>query len=117
MDAYKDDGEEDIDGSEEEEEHEHSEAAVDGAEDEDQVLIERQSAVEEFEDKEHEAQFCLESNFMDEDGQEDRDSAKEQKDKNGRKPEGNNLKVRSCHHSASCPINIALHLQTCFWSI
>lgn len=91
MYAFKDDCEEDVEGSEEG--HTDNEAAEVGAEDEDQALTERQSGVEEFEDKEHEAQFCLENNFMDEDGQEDRDSAAEHKDGKGRKSAGNNLKV------------------------
>ncbi|XP_075879638.1 U3 small nucleolar RNA-associated protein 25 homolog [Nelusetta ayraudi] len=85
------DGEEVVDGSEEEEEEEEEDAdnAVaeeeeeEAAEDEDKALTEaaeKQSGVEEFEDKEHEAQFCLESNFMDEDGQEAPDGAAEHKD-------------------------------------
>lgn len=74
--------------------HADNKVAEEGAEDEDHALTERQSGVEEFEDKEHEAQFCLESNFMDEDGQADRDSAAEHRDGKGRKPAGNNFKVR-----------------------
>lgn len=46
---------------------------------------ERQSGVEEFEDKKHEAQFCLENNFIDEDGQDDPDKAAEHSDGKGRK--------------------------------
>lgn len=40
--------------------------------------------VEEFVDKEYESQFCLETNFMDEEGQEDSDSTSEHKDNRGR---------------------------------
>lgn len=59
--------------------------------------------MEEFEDKEHEAQFCLESNFMDDEGQ-DRESAAEHKDGKGRKFAGNksqNLDTLSKQHPAS----------------
>lgn len=90
------------------------------AEDEGKALTEaaeRQSGVEEFEDKEHEAQFCLESNFMDEDGQEAPDSAAEHKDGKGRKAAGNEIQNHTNHNSANRPGNIVLHLQTCFWSI
>lgn len=76
------------------------------AEDEAKVLTEaaeRQSGVEEFEDKEHEAQFCLESNFMDEDGQEAPDSAAEHKDGKGRKAAGNEIQNHTNHNSANRP--------------
>lgn len=59
-------------------------------------MTERQSGVEEFEDKEHEAQFCLESNFMDEDGKEERDGAAEDKDGKGRKFSGNKSQKKFC---------------------
>lgn len=46
---------------------------------------EKEAGVEEFVDKEYESQFCLETNFMDEEGQEDSDSTSERKDRKGRK--------------------------------
>lgn len=46
---------------------------------------EKEVGGEEFVDKEHESQFCLETNFMDEEGQEDTESTAEHKDSKGTK--------------------------------
>ncbi|XP_042356687.1 U3 small nucleolar RNA-associated protein 25 homolog [Plectropomus leopardus] len=45
-------------------------------------ITKKDAEAEEFEDKEHESQFCLETNFMDEGGQDDTESTAEQKDNN-----------------------------------
>lgn len=46
---------------------------------------ETEVGVEEFIDKKHESQFCLETNFMDEEGEEDSESTTEHKDSKGTK--------------------------------
>lgn len=46
---------------------------------------EREVGAEEFVDKEHESQFCLETNFMNEEGEEDSKSTAEYKDSKGTK--------------------------------
>lgn len=46
---------------------------------------EKEVGGEEFVDKKHESQFCLETNFMDEEGQEDTESTAEHKDSKGTK--------------------------------
>lgn len=81
-------------------------------------MTERQAGVEEFEDKEHEAQFCLEGNFQDEDGQEECESATEHKDGKGRKFAGNkNHSLNKLYRKLHIILQTVLHLQTCFWSI
>ncbi|XP_067470543.1 U3 small nucleolar RNA-associated protein 25 homolog isoform X1 [Thunnus thynnus] len=81
-DAVGDDSE---DGDEDEGEEEEPEDAdetltevVEGREGEDEE--EKQAEDEEFTDKEHESQFCLESNFMGEGEQEDTESTADSKD-------------------------------------
>ncbi|XP_033498688.1 U3 small nucleolar RNA-associated protein 25 homolog [Epinephelus lanceolatus] len=78
-DGVVDDGE---DGDEDE-------GGEEGPEDADEALTEavegeetaeKEAGVQEFEDKEHESQFCLETNFADEGGEEDTESTAEQKD-------------------------------------
>lgn len=82
-DGGDDDSEEgDADDGGEEEPEDVDEAVTEAAEGEGE---EKGVGVEEFVDKEYESQFCLETNFMDEDGQEDSDSTSELKDSKGRK--------------------------------
>lgn len=73
---------EDGDGDEEiKEEHEDAdEALAEEAEGE-----AKEAAVEEFVDKKHESQFCLETNFLEGGGQEDTESTAEPKDSKGKK--------------------------------
>lgn len=83
---FIEDGEGVVHGSEDDDADDAGEE--DEPEDEEEAPTEtaqREAGVEEFEDKEHEAQFCLETNFMDEDGQEDTDSTAEHKDGKGAK--------------------------------
>ena len=70
---------------------EHDEGGEEEPEDADEALTEAlegeemKEAGDEFEDKEHETQFCLETNFTEDGGQEDADSDAEQDDSKGRK--------------------------------
>lgn len=78
---FIEDGEGVVDGSEDEDADDAG--GEEEPEDEDEAPTEtaqREAGAEEFEDKEHEAQFCLETNFMDEGGQEDTGSTAEHKD-------------------------------------
>ncbi|XP_010777167.1 digestive organ expansion factor-like [Notothenia coriiceps] len=77
-------GEVDSDGVDDD--SEHDEGGEEEPEDADEALTEAlegeemKEAGDEFEDKEHETQFCLETNFTEEGGQEDADSDAEQDD-------------------------------------
>lgn len=73
------DGDED-EGGEEEPEDVGCEALTEAAEGE-----EKEIGGEEFVDKKHESQFCLETNFMDEEGQEETENTAEHKDSKGTK--------------------------------
>lgn len=75
-------GEDGGEGGEEEPE-DADEALIEAVEGEE--MAEREAGVEEFVDKEHESQFCLETNFMDEGGQEDTENTAEHEDRNGKK--------------------------------
>ncbi len=78
VDDGSEDGEE-CEGGEEELE-DAAEALTEAAE-----VGETEAAVEEFVDKENESQFCLENNFMDEDGDEDTAGTAEHEDSKGKK--------------------------------
>ncbi|XP_038585237.1 digestive organ expansion factor [Micropterus salmoides] len=70
------DGDEDEGGEEEPEDADEAlTEAVEGEE-----VMEKEAGVEEFEDKEHESQFCLETNFVDEGGHEETESTTEHDD-------------------------------------
>ncbi|KAJ4939908.1 hypothetical protein JOQ06_029344 [Pogonophryne albipinna] len=80
-------GEVDSDGVDDDSEHgEEDEGGEEEPEDADEALTEAlegeemKEAGDEFEDKEHETQFCLETNFTEDGGQEDADSDAEQDD-------------------------------------
>ncbi len=77
------DGEDDDEGEGGEEEPQDADEAlieaVEGGE-----TAEKEAGVEEFVDKEHESQFCLETNFMNEEGQEDTENTAEHEDSNGK---------------------------------
>lgn len=70
----------DEDEVEEEEPEDAAEALTEAVEGEDVV---EKEAGDEFVDKEHESQFCLETNFTDEGGQEETESTAEQEDSKG----------------------------------
>lgn len=75
------DGDEDEGGEEEPEDADEAlTEAVEGEE-----VMEKEAGVEEFEDKEHESQFCLETNFVDEGGHEETESTTEHDDIKGKK--------------------------------
>ncbi|XP_045919611.1 U3 small nucleolar RNA-associated protein 25 homolog [Micropterus dolomieu] len=70
------DGDEDEGGEEEPEDADEAlTEAIEGEE-----VMEKEAGVEEFEDKEHESQFCLETNFVDEGGHEETESTTEHDD-------------------------------------
>lgn len=76
------DGEEDEGG---EEEPEHADEALTEAADGEEMVEKEEAGGEEFIDKELESKFCLETNFMDEGGQEDTERAAELDDGKGKK--------------------------------
>lgn len=80
-DGVGDDSEDgDADEGQEEEPEDADETLTEAVEGE-----EREVGVEEFVDKEHESRFCLDTNFMDEEGEEDTESTAEHKDSKGMK--------------------------------
>ncbi|XP_044023739.1 U3 small nucleolar RNA-associated protein 25 homolog [Siniperca chuatsi] len=76
-DGVGDDSEDEDEGGEEEPE-DADEALTEAVEGEE--MAEKEAGVEEFVDKEQDSQFCLETNFMDEGGQEDAESTAEHED-------------------------------------